>query len=207
MPLTPIQVDKICTDLQTAVRVEKGSKKVRKFEPDFYRSVREALRTLRIEAEGVVATDIEKYMKLKERIMQVETDFRVFFQLRFSKIMRLSLHEVDAEEWGQLTSEEKDFLHTEQRIVDDLVHRFLDTGEPSKEPLRVKEKEVAQVEEQVEEDSGDQYVLLRILSDLPPIAQPEGDYFLRANDIVHLKQNFANMLVSRKWAVAVKTAT
>ena len=58
MTLTPIQVDKVCTDLQTAVRVEKSSKKVRKIESDFYRSVLEALRTLRIEAESAVASDI-----------------------------------------------------------------------------------------------------------------------------------------------------
>ena len=204
MTLTPIQVDKVCTDLQTAVRVEKSSKKVRKIESDFYRSVLEALRTLRIEADGAVASDIEKYMKIKERIKQVETDFTVFFQLRFSKLMRLSLHEVDGEEWNQLTSEEKEFLEKQKQTIQDMIHRFTDTSEreTTVPAVTTEEIELQPVTEQKKVE--DNYVLLRITSDLPPISQPEGDYVLRNNDIVHLKEGFAKMLISRKWAEKVQ---
>ncbi len=204
MSLTPIQVDKVCTDLQTAVRVEKGSKKVRKIEPDFYRSVLEALRTLRIEADAAVASDIEKYMKIKERIKQVETDFTVFFQLRFSKIMRLSLHEIDGEEWNQLTSEEKEFLEKQKQTIQVLMRRFTDTSEKEVPAPAVSAKEIEQQADLEGKKAEDEYLLLRITSDLPPISQPEGDYFLKNNDIVHLKEGFANMLIARKWAEKIQ---
>ncbi|MCL5439851.1 MAG: hypothetical protein AAE987_02085 [Thermoplasmataceae archaeon] len=201
MTLTPVQVDKVCTDLQTAVRVEKSSKKIRKIESDFYRSVLEVLRTLRIETDNVVATDIEKYMSLKSRIKQVESDFTVFFQLRFSKLMKLALHEVDPEEWSQLTSEEKDFLKAQQRSLNEYLTRFMDTGQEtpplSEEKIQVP---VIDINQPPAENREDDYVLVRIVSDLPTIAQPEGDFYLRNNDIVHLKRDFANMLISRKWA-------
>ncbi|EQD50215.1 hypothetical protein B1B_11315 [mine drainage metagenome] len=204
MSLTPIQVDKVCTDLQTAVRVEKGSKKVRKIEPDFYRSVLETLRTLRIEADGAVASDIEKYMKIKERIKQVETDFTVFFQLRFSKLMKLSLHKIDGEEWNQLTSEEKEFLEKQKQTIQDLVRRFTDTSEKEVTAPTVSAKEIEQQADLEGKKTAGEYLLLRITSDLPPISQPEGDYFLRNNDIVHLKEGFANMLIARKWAEKIQ---
>lgn len=204
MSLTPIQVDKVCTDLQTAVRVEKSSKKVRKIEPDFYRSVLEALRTLRIEADGAVASDIEKYMKIKERMKQVETDFTVFFQLRFSKLMKLSLHEIEGEEWNQLASEEKEFVEKQKQTIQDLMHRFTDTSERETVVPPVTAKEIEQHAVIPGKKEEDEYLLLRITSDLPPISQPEGDYFLRNNDIVHLKEGFANMLITRKWAEKIQ---
>ena len=201
MTLTPVQVDKICTDLQTAVRVEKSSKKIRKIESDFYRSVLEVLRTLRIETDNVVATDIEKYMSLKSRIKQVESDFTVFFQLRFSKLMKLALHEIDPEEWSQLTSEEKDFLKAQQRSLNEYLTRFMDTGQEtpplSEEKIQVP---VIDINQPPAENREDDYVLVRIVSDLPTIAQREGDFYLRNNEIVHMKRDFANMLISRKWA-------
>ena len=200
MTLTPIQVDKVCTDLQTAVRVEKSSKKVRKIESDFYRSVLEALRTLRIEAESAVASDIEKYMKIKERIKQVETDFTVSFQLRFSKLMKLSLHEIEGEEWNQLTTEEKEFLEKQKQTIQEMMRRFTDTSERETPVPTVTREEIELHPQPENKKVEDSYVLVRITSDLPPISQPEGDYVLRNNDIVHLKEGFATMLISRKWA-------
>jgi Uncharacterized protein conserved in archaea, COG1711 len=148
-----------------------------------------------------VATDIEKYMSLKSRIKQVESDFTVFFQLRFSKLMKLALHEIDPEEWSQLTSEEKDFLKAQQRSLNEYLTRFMDTGHEtpavSEENIQVPDLDIKVPTAETREDD---YILVRIVSDLPTIAQPEGDFYLKNNDIVHLKRDFANMLISRKWA-------
>ena len=200
--LTPLQVDKVCTDLQTAVRVEKSTKKIRKIEPDFYRSVTEVLRTLRAELESSVTSDRDRYDELKERIRQVESQFEQFFKLRFAKLLLLSLHEVKAEEWGQLTTEERSFLQNQQKTMADLFRRYRDvSAEVAPEPV-VLERKTEKREETPEAPSSseEEFVLVRILSDLPPIAQDERDYYLRSNDVVHLKNEFASMLISRGWA-------
>lgn len=211
MTLTPLQVDKVCTDLQTAVRVEKSTRKIRKIEPDFYRSVTEVLRTLRGERDNSAAVDQDRYDKLKERIKQVDVQFEQFFKLRFAKLLLLSLHEIRPDEWGQLTSEERSFLQNQQKTMEDLFGKFKDMSseteeedsdetEEEKPSSKKKPKEKETTKDKKKTVQEDEFVLVRILSDLPPIAQDERDYFLRNNDVLHLKNEFASMLISRGWA-------
>lgn len=40
-------------------------------------------------------------------------------------------------------------------------------------------------------------LLVRILENLPPIAQPDGDYYLHKNDILYLNKTFAEILHKR----------
>lgn len=202
MTLTPIQVDKVCTDLQTAVRVEKSTKKIRKIEPDFYRSITEVLRTLRNERDASAAVDQDKYDELKDRIRQVEIQFEQFFKLRFAKLLLLSLHEIRPDEWNQLTTEEKSFLQSQQKTMEDLYRKYKDISvETENELVEVEQKVVAGAPKKEKGPvQKEEFMLVRITSDLPPIAQDERDYFLRNNDVVHLKSDFATMLISRGWA-------
>ena len=86
MTLSQQQIDQIYADLQAAIRVESNSKKARKIEPDFYRKVVDAIDSMNQEADSLIRSNIDRYLRIKERVRQLESDFRTFYILRFGKI-------------------------------------------------------------------------------------------------------------------------
>ena len=214
MTFTPPQIDKVSDDLRSFLRVEVRSKKVKKLDPAFYKNVTEALETLKAEAETyLVKQDITNYINIKERIDYIERDFKALFQRRFEKIATLSIYDLDSELMNALTPEEKEFITRLHNMMLDQYNFLLnkistkeeETGEPQEEepeagPEKVEEKE-KEPETEEETPAREEYLVVRILGDQPPIAQPEGDYYLHDNDLVYLPENFADILIKRKAAV------
>ena len=202
MPLSPQEIDKVFSDLLSAIRVEKNSKRVRKIDARFYEMFREAYATLSQEAEKQASQDIDKYLQIKERIRKFETEFRTFFQLRFSKISRLSVYQIDEEDLEMLTESERKYLkELRSRTQDEFM--ILSRGEIPKPALEIREKEPEKIEIPMQKASAEKesYVLVRIIGDQPPIAQPDRNYYFRDNDLVHLNRKFADLLIKRKSAI------
>lgn len=222
MPFNPAQIDKITDELRSFLRVEVRSRKPKKLDPAFYKNITSALETLKDEAQQFLANqEIDSYIRIKERISDIERDFRAFFQKRFEKMATLSLYDLDGETMNALTPEEKDFiikLHNlmydeynsllNKTVVENEARGIQEKSSPKtdfKEPPQVQISHVeAEIEAQENQHPSERYVPVRIIGDQPPIAQPDRDYFLHDNDIVYLPEKFADLLIKRKSAVEIK---
>ncbi len=217
MTFTPAQIDKVSDDLRSFLRVEVRSKKVKKLDPAFYKNVTEALETLKAEAETyLVKQDITNYINLTERIDYIERDFKALFQRRFEKIGTLSIYDLDSELMNALTPEEKDFITRLHNMMQDEYNFLLNKISQKEEEEKQQEAEPERAPEEAEEKkepekveaekNEEEYFVVRILGDQPPIAQPEGDFYLHDNDLVYLPEKFAEILIKRKAAQKVELA-
>jgi len=201
--LTPAQIDKVSDELRSMIRAEIRSRKIRKIDPSFYKSINSALYTLRTEAEVYLKNqDIGKYIQIKNRADDLERDFKSFFQRRFEKIATRSIYDLDGELMNSLTPEEKEFITELHNAMRDEYNALLSESKPvteqnTEETAGVIEKEIVAAKPKPE---ADKKVIVLITTDLPPIAQPERDYFLHKNDILYLSESFADMLIKRNSA-------
>lgn len=216
MTLNPAQIDKVSDELRSFLRVEVRSKKLKKLDPAFYKNVTSALETLKEEADiYLVKQDITSYINLKARINDIERDFKALFQRRFEKIATLSIYDLDSELMNALTPEEKEFITRLHNIMQDQYNILLnklpaveeEKPEPGGEEAPEAEPQAGDAlpahEEVPSETPRDEFQLVRILGDQPPIAQPDRDYYLHDNDLVYLPEKFAEILIKRKAAVKI----
>ncbi|EQB71203.1 MAG: hypothetical protein AMDU1_APLC00032G0024 [Thermoplasmatales archaeon A-plasma] len=219
MTFNPQQIDRITDELRSFLRVEVRSRKPKKLDPAFYRNINSALETLKDEAQTYLKSqDIDNYIMIKERISDIERDFRAFFQKRFEKISTLSLYDLDGETLGALTPEEKDFITRLHNLMYDEFNVLLNKVSPAEEVREETEEIVESIPEpeaapeakvppeEIQPEgiaTHSQFVVVRILGDQPPIAQPERDYFLHDNDIIYIPDKFAELLIKRKAAQLV----
>ncbi len=206
MTLPPTEIDKIYSDLQSAVRVEKNSKRIRKIESKFYSRIVEALDSLEEESIKQAPVNIDEYIAIKQRKTQIEHEFNSLFQLRFTKILRLSVYDMD-DELSQLIDVEKEFLSRVKAIVKAEYDVLLNRAKPAQEVRKEKVEPAPEIRmiqpepAKYTKKDADEFVLVRIIGDQPPIAMPERNYYLRDNDLVHLRKKFADLLINRKIAV------
>ena len=213
MSLTQAQVDKFTEELKSMLRVETKSRKIKKLDHGFYKGLVEVLTSLRFEADGYLhSNDITNYIKVNERIKNIESDFKAFFEKRFEKIAVLSIYDIGLDLIELLTPEERDFLTKLHVGMQDEFNRILQKTEEKKtemvpETAPANEVVVPQHESksQVKEDTtrAQNMVPVRITEDQPPIAQPDRNYYLRSNDIIYLNESFANLLIKRGSAVRI----
>lgn len=208
MPLNQTQIDSIYSELQAAIRVERASKKVRKIEADFYRKVVSAISSLNEEAQKLISTNIDRYLRVKDRVFQFENDFKTFYLIRYGKILRLALYEIQSEDLNGLLPVERDFLlnahNTLMDNMDTLLGRYREKKVPEKKEEE-KEQEAQEEEEPKEvaekkekKEKKEDYTLVRVLENQPPIAQQNRNYYLRKNDVLYLPSKFAELLMKRK---------
>ena len=211
MSLTPAQVDKISEELKSVLRVEVKSKKIKKIEPNFYKVIVNALESLNSDAEDHLSNqNITGYIQTKERISEIEKDFKAFFQRRFEKIATYSIYDLETDLMNSLTPEEKEFItRLHNAMQDEYDHLLLKRKEKkpeNPEENAPKSEHVIEEESTVSETEGlekeeDSYILVRITGDQPPIAQSDKNYYLHDNDLVYLPNKFAEILINRNSAV------
>ncbi|HLH86417.1 MAG TPA: hypothetical protein VKU79_06110, partial [Thermoplasmataceae archaeon] len=167
------------------------------------------------------AGDITNYIKIKDRADEIERDFRSLFQRRFEKIASLSIYDLDSELMSSLTPEEKEFITKLHNIMLDEYNLLLrkvpespvrssevksaleKTPEPEQKTV-VTAKNDSQSEPVGVPQTTKEYLLVRILGDQPPIAQPDGDYFLHDQDVIYLDKKFAELLIKRNAAKKIE---
>lgn len=217
MPLSPAQIDRISEELKSLLRVEIKSRKLKKIDAGFYKSIVEALDSLNSDAEKYLRDqDIANYISINDRIQDIERDFKSFFQRRFEKIAVTSIYDLDTDLMNSLTGEEKEFISKLHNAMNDeynhlLMRRKEKPPEEGKEAIEIgpsgAEEEIEEKPEEevpaMGEEPEQEFVVVRILDDLPPIAQADRDYFLHKNDILYLPKKFAEILIKRESAIKI----
>ena len=100
--------DNVASKLRELLRMEVKSKKIRKLPAGFYDSFRKVAVSFDSEAEDALERqDITAYIKLKEQKLELEKDFKMFFQRRWEKIAALAQYEIDQDDLTVLSSYEK----------------------------------------------------------------------------------------------------
>ncbi len=216
--------DKTLEELKSVLFSERKTRKINKIDPNFYKNIYSLFSDLKVEKAEALSTDIMKYMEITRLLDDVRKNFKAFFQVRFEKIARYSVYELTDDTLYNLTNEEKniikefsdkmkyyydDFIGTgkaEENAVelnDDIINGNINENKPAEEneirgdktgnqgsPEEIPEK----MEKEVKSEN---YVLVRILKDLPPVAQPDKNYYLHKNDILYITESFANILKNR----------
>ncbi|MGC8609466.1 MAG: hypothetical protein ACP5UV_06325 [Thermoplasmata archaeon] len=217
------EIDKIISDLKTALYSESRSRKIKEIDPSFYKNISEAIFALQEEADGYLKNmDITNFMARNSLISTIRNDMKSFLQRRFEKIVSKAIYDIDSDVLSVLTQEEKEFIENIHNIISDEFSVLLsykkeeEASKASEEPAPVEietsrdvkpQAEAAAPEETVKaeekENKGD--VLIMVLEDLPPIAQPSRNYVLKKNDLVYVPYDLMEILVKRKSAVVVES--
>ena len=202
MNFSPQDVENLFLDLQSAIRAEKSTKKVRKIDPSLFVTVPELIRFLQDEAEKSAATDIDRYIQIKERLRQIERAFKSLFQIRYSKIVRIPVFDNKSDEIGNLSEEEREFIDVIYSRVKEQFNQLLGI-----KTVEAKEKAIVlnsdEKKDSTMRSNQDDYVMVRIVGDQPRIAQADRNYHFRDGDVVFIRGALAELLMKRKIAVPV----
>ncbi|PYB68094.1 hypothetical protein DMB44_06250 [Thermoplasma sp. Kam2015] len=229
--MKPADIDKLISDIRTAIYAEQSHRKIIEIDPDIYRRVRLALSDLQAEAaEYFQKQDIENYLTVNNRIQTIKRDFKSLFQRRFEKIVAKAIYDIGGETLSPLTEEEREFIEKIHNIIMEEFESFIPKREENKvekaQTVVIPEKEAEDferteiVKEEVREKKSSEepietptppasedkneeqrYVLVMITEDLPPIAQSDRNYSLHNNDLVHIPSDLAAILIKRKVAI------
>ena len=208
--------DKTLEDLKSHLFSERKLRKLNKIEPNFYKNVHSLLIDLDVEKNDMLLkAEIQKYMDITHLIDEVRKNFKAFFQIRFEKIARHSVYEITDNILENLTPEEKNIIKDMSSKIRGYYSNFSGI-----KPVEEKNEEEPEVIEELQATTGEQeiepkndgpkglrkmiYRLVRITQDLPPIAQPEKDYYLHKNDILYLPEEFSEALHKRGSLVFIK---
>ncbi len=214
--------DKTLEELKSVLFSERKTRKLNKLDPNFYKNIYSTFSELKDEKAEALPTDIIKYMEITHLLDDVKKNFKAFFQVRFEKIARYSVYELTDDILYNLTNEEKniikDFSEKMKYYYDDFIGSStavenneipadeLNNNEVNQEYIdKTEETEIKEnkinnqklpEEEPLETKNikNETYVLVRILKDLPPVAQPDKNYYLHKNDIIYITESFASLL-------------
>jgi DNA replication initiation complex subunit (GINS family) len=121
VPLVQLTGENALQFVLNQIRRERSLKRLDSLPPWFYPALGKVLASLNMETEEFPEEDLDSYLKRKEEARRLETESRILFQLRFSKICRLSVYETESQDLRSMTPAEREAL-AEYRIVS---RRFL----------------------------------------------------------------------------------
>lgn len=193
--------DKLLEDIKSMLFSERKSRKLNKIEPNFYKNIYSLFVDLNAEKERVVSTDITEYMEITKLLDDAKKNFKAFFQVRFEKIAKYSVYDEIEEFIYNMSPEEKGIMRDLNEQMKNYYNDFIgitkqEVEEKEEEPEQREEVQEMPPPEPEESHITEEQVCVRILKEQPPIAQPEGDYYLHKNDIIYIPSSFAKMLNS-----------
>ncbi len=213
------EIDKVISDLKTALYAESRSRKIKEIDPAFYKNIKEAIFTLQNEADGYLKNmDITNYMARNSLISTIRNDMKSFLQRRFEKIISKAIYDIDSDVLSVLTQEEKEFIENIHNIISDEFSLLLSSKKeiekeeaPATAPAADIEREPEieplpeeNIQEEKEKKITKSDVFIMVLEDMPPIAQPSRNYVLKKNDILYAPYDLAQILVQRKSALIIE---
>ncbi len=204
MNFSPQDVENAFLELQSAIRAEKNTKKIRKIDQSVFNTIPQLIKFLNTEAEKNAAVDIDRYIQIKDRLRQIERAFKTLFQIRYSKIVRVPVFDNNTDEMINLTEDEREFV---DRIYSEVKEQYnqllgIQPVQVSEKPIVIKGDQKTENEPKRDE-SPEEFTAVRILGDQPPIAQTDRNYYFRDGEIVFLRKRFAELLVKRKIATEI----
>ncbi len=208
--------DKTLEDLKSHLFSERKLRKLDKLEPNFYKNIHSLLIELDVEKNDMLLkAEIKKYMDITHLIDEIRKNFKAFFQIRFEKIARYSVYDMRDSILENMTPEEKNIIKELSSKIDAYYSDFSGVRQPEE-----KTEEETEIMDELQTSTAGQeievknkepqssknviYKLVRIIQDLPPIAQPEKDYYLHKNDVLYLPEDFSEILHRRGSLVFIK---
>lgn len=108
MEIDTPNLDRIRTELKDILRVETKTKALKKLPVGFYHRINETVAWLKRKSQETLSqNNLNEYVQLQGQLIDLERDFRSFFELRHGKIAALSVYDLDQESLSRLSQEEK----------------------------------------------------------------------------------------------------
>ncbi len=199
--------DEIIENLKAQILSERNSGRINRIDSNFYREIRSIKDELQDEQKKNIQ-DITVYMDITGLYDELKKLFHSFYELRFSKIAKFAVYDIDDDIYN-LTPEEKTFYEDLKKQMNIYFKNLFEGEDNETNEESSNANEIEEINSEINEiDSesnqvNDDYVILRITENQPPIAQPERNYYLHKNDVVYLKSGLADILIKRNVAVKI----
>ncbi len=203
--------------LLNALEDEKSSKTLTPLEQNFYSDFRRYLNGLKDKLEDMgVSTSSENERLRREYIKAKKISERLFI-LRIKKISLSSLHQfsgVEKVKMGMMTDREGEFFNDMKVLLKNIkeeifyggYRRSADEEEPPidekmedipKEKNTEKETREKEVPTDTKDDTDTGEILIHVIEDMPAFVDLETTYDLKKEDVVTLREDIANVLISK----------
>lgn len=196
-------------DIMGLFRQENKSSQLTKVDPALYDKIGQYIKTLRKESEREIAMNpmSQASMMLNDQLKKAIDKAKRVYELRQRKISLLALRKVagDNPDTGNLTPDELVLFSSLVSVLGahkDSKADFEELGPRSTQPKDVVQlpdvpgEKACEQKKAEQESASEEFVLVRVLEDVPTFAGVDKDYKLRKEDIISLPKNIANTLVS-----------
>ena len=199
-------------DLRIIILSERESGRLSEVPPTLYEEIRDHLATLQEKVYGESDPLSDQAQTLIEEVKAMREIVRDIFRIRSRKILSLALVQVEAEATEK--DELKKMLPEEREMFDGIVRELGKgkaalSGQTSRgaagiaAPSGGETAGTAGVPE-IGRPSGEEMVLLRVISDMEPFMGVDGRiYHLKAEDVVTLPSKNAGVLIDRNIALNI----
>ena len=202
-------------DIMNALEAEKGEKKgLSDIDDDFFTEIRDYLNDLKKmlhEQEDFTSKDAER---LRRKYLEAKRMSEKLFILRVRKVALASVHKFSGAEGVDtdfMTDKEMEFFNDVRGLLKNMKDEVLygiyrrntsedDTSEDDTEPDLVEEDTPTVEYMPLKENSGKGEILIHVTDDVPSFVDQEVTHHLKREDVVTLKEELANVLISRGMA-------
>ncbi len=204
--------------LLNALEDEKSSKTLGHLEPGFYPQLREYLNDLEARIEDMGVSTSGDNERLRREFIKAKNIADRLFTLRIKKIALSALHHfsgVDKVKLDKMTDRESEFFNDMKVLLKNVKEEVFYGGyrrsapeEDTDQEVRVEEKTVEKEApksksrekevipgKNVDVDAGE--VLIHVIEDMPAFIDIETTYDLKKEDVVTLREDIANVLISK----------
>ncbi len=203
--------------LLNALEDEKSSKTLTHLEQDFYPNLREYLSELKDKLEDMGASTSSENERLRREYFKAKKIAERLFILRIKKISLSSLHQfsgVEKVKMDRMTDREGEFFNDMKILLKNIREEVFyggyrrqasDEESPKEEKIQEmqeskKPEKIPQEKEEIQEAPGDLEkgeVLIHVIEDMPAFVDLETTYNLKKEDVVTLREDIANVLISK----------
>lgn len=180
-------------DLNAVLREER-KEKLSPVDKDFYGRAQKLIHDIGTELE-LAEPDSTKHQMLEDEFLKAKKNYNSILEIRMSKInyeasVRKSLKRQDDREPENMTPEERDLFTGLYNLMSGFRSKLRDIG--------------AKVPEPVKKPNINDYIMVRVLHDIPSFAGMDGrNYALTKEDVATLPVVNANALISRGAVVRI----
>lgn len=201
-------------DIMNALEEEKGEKKVLSdIHNNFFPELRTYLKELKEKLNNQEDHTSREAERLRRKYSEAKRMSEKLFMIRVRKISLASIHKfsgVEGVNADNMTEREREFFEDVRGLLKTMKDevffgRYRRETTKEKEIEEEDEEELEEISPEVEkldeitfdEENGTGEILIHMIDDVPAFVDMEATHDLRKEDVVTLKENIANVLISR----------
>ncbi len=205
--------DESSINFNNILRDERKSKLV-PLESDFYEKAAEQIRRLEYEKKGIEDTYSTKYAIIEDELKTSRKALENIIERRTKKIiteasLRASSKQKEKQDIDSMTREERDFYNRLLGLMTEYRGEILEKiSKRDKQPIsshhEVLEKKQNDTSSEGKKDISKEYIVVRLLKDIPTFAGADGrHYTLAKEDVAVLPSVNARALIGRNAAIQI----